>query len=258
VVLLFFGFGLYASALAVFVSFVTMLTVFLLSPNRIILWHFWKLLGQWKISYYKEIFPYQWKIALSWISGYFIFQLFNPVLFATKGAVVAGQMGMTVNGLNGVMALSMSWISTKVPLFSGLIAKKEFPELDKVFFKSLKQTLFVTFVGLSGVFVLVFGLQQMDFPLGNRFLPLLPLGIMCITFLFNCSVFAMAIYLRSHKEEPLLVQSIVFAILSAMSTIILGARYGVIGVTSGYMILSMTVSLPWVTAIFIKKRKLWH
>ncbi len=30
-----------------------------------------------RIGYMKEIFPYQWRIALSWISGYFIFQLFN-------------------------------------------------------------------------------------------------------------------------------------------------------------------------------------
>lgn len=37
-----------------------------------------------KVNYFNEIFPYQWRIALSWISGYFIFQLFNPVLFATE------------------------------------------------------------------------------------------------------------------------------------------------------------------------------
>ena len=43
------------------------------------------------ISYMKEIFPNQWKIALSWVSGYFIFHFFNPVLFA-EGPVVAGQM----------------------------------------------------------------------------------------------------------------------------------------------------------------------
>ena len=37
--------------------------------------------------------------------GYFIFQLFNPVLFATEGAVVAGQMGMTLAALNGIKHL---------------------------------------------------------------------------------------------------------------------------------------------------------
>ena len=77
-----------------------------------------------RVSYLKEIFPFQWKIALSWVSGYFIFQLFNPVLFATEGPVVAGQMGMTLIALNAIQAFSMSWLNTKVPLYSNLIAKK--------------------------------------------------------------------------------------------------------------------------------------
>ena len=68
------------------------------------------------VSYMREIFPYQWKIALSWVSGYFIFQFFNPVLFATEGAVVAGQMGMTLQVLNAIQVFAMSWQNTKIPL----------------------------------------------------------------------------------------------------------------------------------------------
>ena len=77
-----------------------------------------------KVSYFKEIFPYQWRIALSWISGYFIFQLFNPVLFATEGAIVAGQMGMTLHALNSIQSLSLSWMNTKITVMSKLIAIK--------------------------------------------------------------------------------------------------------------------------------------
>ena len=96
-----------------------------------------------KVSYIKEIFPFQWKIALSWISGYFIFQLFNPVLFATDGAVVAGQMGMTLAALTGIQALSYSWTSTKVPTYSGMIAMKRYSELDQLFGRTLRQSVFI-------------------------------------------------------------------------------------------------------------------
>lgn len=81
----------------------------------------------------KEIFPFQWKIAISWLSSYFIFQLLNPVLFAYKGPVVAGQMGITLTIFGGLSAISMTWITTKVPAFSMLVAKKEYNELDKIF-----------------------------------------------------------------------------------------------------------------------------
>ena len=128
----------------------------------------------------KEIFPYQWKIALSWISGYFIFQLFNPVLFATEGAVVAGQMGMTLSVLNAVQAFSMSWMNTKVPRLSGLIEMKQYTELDAIFNKTLKQMMTVCLVLLMGIFGVVFILKQTQLSiggsiLGNRFLDFLPL-----------------------------------------------------------------------------------
>jgi len=258
ITLLFYHFKLYSSALAVLASFLTMLLLFLFSDNSKILFKLWKLKGEWKVNYRKEIFPYQWKIALSWMSGYFIFQLFNPVLFATEGAVIAGRMGMTIAALNGVLGLSMSWINTKVPLFSGLIAQKNYAELDKVFFKSFLQTIIITTLGLITLFAIVFVLQKEDLSIGNRFLSLLPLSFMCFSFLLNCLAFGMATYLRCHKSEPLLGQSVVFAIFSAISTVILGKYFGVIGITAGYLALGLTIGLPWIIVVFYRKRKLWH
>src|ERR1035437_3767717 len=54
---------------------------------------------QWEhipLHWWKEVWPFQWRIAVSWLSGYFIFQLFNPVLFRTRGPVEAGRMGMSL------------------------------------------------------------------------------------------------------------------------------------------------------------------
>ena len=45
-----------------------------------------------KISWSQEIWPMQWRLALSGMVNYFAFSLFNPVMFHYHGAVVAGQM----------------------------------------------------------------------------------------------------------------------------------------------------------------------
>lgn len=47
------------------------------------------------LSWLTDILPFQWRIALSWVSGYFIFNFFTPVLFKFQGPILAGQMGMT-------------------------------------------------------------------------------------------------------------------------------------------------------------------
>ena len=48
-----------------------------------------------RVDWRTEIWPFQWRLAVSWLCGYFTFQLFNPILFAVRGPIEAGQMGDT-------------------------------------------------------------------------------------------------------------------------------------------------------------------
>ena len=136
---------------------IILILIFIQRTNfRYILYNIWYISIKERINYAKEIFPYQWRIALSWISGYFIFQFFNPVLFATEGAIVAGQMGMTLAALNGIQSLSLSWMTTKIPLYSGLIAQKKYQQLNIVFNRTLKQSVFINGFALIMMFIIVY------------------------------------------------------------------------------------------------------
>ena len=217
-----------------------------------------RLRSKWSISYVKEIFPYQWRIALSWISGYFIFQLFNPILFATEGATVAGRMGMTLQALNGISALSMSWIVTKVPLFSQYIAKKDFSSLDNLFDKTLVSMLTINMILLFTFITVICTLNVYNLKYANKFLPILPTIILSLACFVNQLIFAWATYLRCHKKEPFLLQSIVFAVLVSLSTVFLGKQFGMIGIVTGYSSLVIFISLSWSYKIFTSKKKQWH
>ncbi len=215
-----------------------------------------------KVSYFKEIFPYQWKIALSWISGYFIFQLFNPVLFATEGAVVAGQMGMTITVLNAIQGLVLSWQTTKTPSYSGWIEMKQYDQLDSVFNKTTKQVILICialivlmFAGIWFLRVTHLGFKGSE--LGDRFLDYLPMAILTVPYILNQLVNSWAIYLRCHKQEPYLVTSVVGGILQCLSVFILGKTYGLYGMTIGYCLVALSL-LPWNYKIYITKKREWH
>ena len=211
-----------------------------------------------KISWRQEIFPFQWKIALSWISGFFIFALFNPVLFAYHGAKIAGQMGLTLTAYNGITIISMAWINTKVPAFGGFIAKKEFNKLDSLFFRVLWQSLTVV-VLLTIIFIgIVYLLQTIQHPISDRFLPSLPILLLGGVTVINHIVFAQAAYLRAHKQEPFLLNSVIGGILMAFSTYFLGKWYGAFGAAAGYFFLALIIGLSWAMWIFISKRRQWH
>ena len=92
------------------------------------------------ISWRHEIWPFQWRIAVSWLSGYFVYNLFTPVLFYFHGPVVAGQMGATMQLVNSLNSLSASWAGTKGPRYGMLISHRKFEEnVNRLFFKTTAQ-----------------------------------------------------------------------------------------------------------------------
>lgn len=215
-----------------------------------------------RVEYIKEIFPYQWRIALSWVSGYFIFQLFTPVLFATEGAVAAGQMGLTLQALNGIQAVSMSWLNTKVPTYSKLIALKKYPQLDSLFNKTLKQMVLVCggLLATFTTFIWILHTTQIKFNdtiLAHRFLDFFPLTMMIIPVFLQQYVSSWATYLRCHKKEPFLTNSIVNAISCASATIYLGTQFGLHGITIGYCTIE-AIMFPWGYWLYYSNKKKWH
>ena len=85
------GAGLWTAAIASAVRIAWQL-LYLFYRYRLFVRQLFMSAGRSTIDWLTEIWPMQWRIALSWISGYFCFSLFTPVLFHYHGAVIAGQM----------------------------------------------------------------------------------------------------------------------------------------------------------------------
>ena len=257
------GWNLYVLGIAAVLTAVYNICQISFSRLGAILRNIWRESITERVSYMKEIFPYQWKIALSWISGYFIFQLFNPVLFATEGATVAGQMGMSIQVLSGIGGLAMAWINTKVPLFSNLIELKKYKELDAVFYRTLKQELLVCLSLLVFFYILASYISYTHLSIGDtvlseRILPMLPLLLMILPLFANQFTFSFATYLRCHKQEPYLIMSVTMGILTMLSTLILGNYFGLYGICFGYCSLILFINTPWAYITYKNKKTEWH
>lgn len=256
------GMKLYSMAFAALLS--AAYVFFYFSTHRFfkILKGIWETNIQERVSYMKEIFPYQWKIALSWMSGYFIFNFMNPVIFATVGSVAAGQFGMSINVLNQIRNLAMSWITTKIPLMSRLIEMKEYFDLDKLFRKTVVQEVCVCVALLFGFWLTIVFLRETNFSFGNRvlgerFLDYMPLLLVSLPVVLQALTNNFATYLRCHKKEPFLLLSIVNGIASAVSILIFGELWGLYGITGSYCLLSI-LFFPWGYRIYKTKKIEWH
>lgn len=212
---------------------------------------------QSKISWKKEIWPFQWRIALSWLSGYFIFQLFTPILFAYRGPIEAGQMGMSLSIANAAMAIPIAWMSTKAPRFGSLIAKRNYPELDNIFFSTLWRSLGIMIFLAAALSVANYGIHYYNVKIAIRVLEPLTFSILMITTTLVYIGYAQATYLRAHKVEPFLGPSILSGLLVGISSIPIARHYGSFGLMVAYLSIVVVVGLVWGTWIFYSKRLAW-
>ncbi|HKD60238.1 MAG TPA: hypothetical protein VKB47_07240 [Terracidiphilus sp.] len=209
------------------------------------------------ISWRREVWPFQWKIAVSWLCDYFIFQLFTPVLFAFRGPVEAGKMGLSMSIVMQVSAMMLAWMTTKAAPFGSLIAKKNRPELDRMFFRTLRQSL-VLFAAMTSLVLLGVLVMPHIYPKISQRIESWPIFLLLLlTALSSHVVQSEAIYLRAHKCEPFLVQSIVIAACTAGSVVLLARTSGALGVSLAYFAVLGVAGVISATTIFKTKRSQW-
>lgn len=204
-----------------------------------------------------DVLPMQWRIALSWISGYLAFSLFTPVLFHYQGPVVAGRMGMTWTFVSALTALAASWVAPKAPTFGILIAQRRYAELDRLFWRITAIVVGVTVAGAVGIWGLVFVLNALDHPFATRLLSPTSTGYLLAATIITCASLPMATYLRAHKKEPLLGISLVHGLLTAVAVVVYAKYDSVAGVAVAYLAVTLVVT-PFVALIWYKRRAGWH
>lgn len=210
------------------------------------------------VSWRSEIWPFQWKIAVSCIASYFIFPLFSPVLFSYRGAAEAGRMGMSLNIANALGAVALAWINTKASPFGNMIARRDFPTLDRVFFRTLIQSGSLLLSGEIVVLASLFFIGQRYPGLTARMLPIPVFAVLMFAMFLNHLVLSEGLYLRAHKQEPFLYLAVVTGILTASSTVLMGKYWGATGIVIGYFICGGILYLLGGTYIFVRLRRLWH
>jgi len=210
------------------------------------------------IDWRVEVWQFQWRIAVSWICDYFIFQMFTPVLFAFRGPVEAGQMGLSMSAVTQLGGIVLAWMSTKAAPFGSLVARRDFDSLDRLFFRTLRQSL-VIFAGGATLLLCAFALITMGFPrFAGRIVSWPVFSLLLLTAASNHVVQSFALYLRAHKVEPFLLQSIVVATATTILVLLAVRPWGTIGVALAYFATLGIGGLLSAWTIFFRMRARWH
>jgi hypothetical protein len=250
------GHGMYSPALTLSGQFLTGV-LFLYPRRRFLLSLLRKNTEEHNIAWVSDVWPFQWKIGVSWICNWFTGQIVVLILFTYCGPVVAGKMGMSMSIVGSLSAIAFAWMSTKAATFGAMVRRRERNLLDSLFFRTLLQSTVLVSTGAIIMVAGLFILQKYLPSLGARTIPVALFAVLAVTALSSNIVQSEALYLRAHKCEPFLLQSILLAALVSGSAFMLAKRYGATGIVWGYFVCMGLVALGSGTIIFRKKRRTW-
>jgi O-antigen/teichoic acid export membrane protein len=248
------GKGLYAPGLVVAGNVVAVL-VFLSGRRKLLLHLMREQYDASALNWRGEVWSFQWRIAITWLCSYFTLQVLTPVLFASRGPVEAGRLGMSLSISAYTWNLVYAWMSTKATPFGQLIAKKDYAALDHLFFHTLRVSLGILGVIVTMCMAGLVAIQRLFPNLASRMVSPQLFVLLLITAVSTLVVQSEAIYLRAHKEEPLLWQAVAVAVLTSAGAYFAAPRWGISGACVVYFLCSGVIGVMSATAIFRAKRR---
>jgi len=249
------GHGLYACAL-INLGWTVSCLVFLARRGPLVLSLLRYPTGENGISWRSEIWPFQWKIAVSWLCCYFTMQVFTPVIFAFRGPEEAGRMGISLSIVGYLPIVALCWMMPKAVPFGQLIKFGRFEELDALFWGTFKQSVVLILILTGTCFTAVLCVQSLLPKIGSRLETPFIFALLLFAAAGSFAVQSMAIYLRSFKREPYLFQSMAVALLTVAGILLTASRWGSLAIAIIYFAVSGVVGLLWAIAIFQSQRKL--
>jgi hypothetical protein len=236
------GVGLMAMPIPAIIGVIVGL--FLLLPARKIFLSILKVDDQGALDWRSEIWPFQSKIAISWMAGYFTVAMFTPVLMTVAGPAEAGQVGMTVALFSGCTALAASFIQAHAPALGGHASAGSWSQLNALFLAKAKLSVGVA-AALVACITLGFGfLKALHLQIADRVVGISALIFFALGFLaYHCEG-VLAFYIRAQKREPYFVLEIIGALVIFPCTVFLGRAMGSLGVAVGFAAAHLFLLLP--------------
>lgn len=202
-----------------------------------------------KINWRRDILPFQWRVALSWISGYFIYQLLTPITFTRLGAVEAGKLGMALNIFTAITTVGVSWIVANLSRFAGHISRGDRKSLDSEHRSLFRKALFFTIFLALFVLLALAGLWFYDVHLIQRLpepLTLMALALACVG---NTIIISLATYMHAHGRDPLVFPSLICGALT-IACVYAASAYSITAVSFAYLAVIWIFFIPMTILVF--------
>lgn len=160
-----------------------------------------------------QILPMQWKTAVNMFSGIITTRLLTPILLVTNDAVTAGRIGLGLSLTGVISAATAAWPQSETALYVQLFHERSFARLFQRFRNTCAKSLAVCVVVsvLAGLAVAL--LRDLRPDLASKLPSLSVLVPLLAAAPLTHLTYALAIALRSQRDDPVVMSNSVFSVL---------------------------------------------
>ena len=255
IALLALGFGLYALAIPLFIKaaivFLSLKLRFGYAIRQLI-----HTIPEVEVKWKNEFVPLLGRYAISWGSGYFSSQLFNPLVFALFGSTAAGKVGYSLSIIQAIYSISNVWSLITIPKYNISVERKAWNEMDVLLKRNILYSSLFYSLGLGALF----GSQYISILrklIWSRIMPATAVLALAAGYYLSVISYALSTYLRAHKKEPFMVPSVILGVVSSILTVVFLYLLGLNSVFGG-ILLGQIVVLPISFSIWKRDREKWH
>ena len=220
------------------------------------------------MNWRRDVWPLQLRMALQSLFAWFAGSLFNVIIFQYQGPAAAGLFGMTWNIVMTMQLAALAWLQARAPLFGALVARQDYRELDRVWYRVTRVSWAILATG-GGLFLVVLALinsvevdrASLAGPVA-RFLhliaqrmlpPLAAAPFVAAAVLWHIPQ-SQAVYVKSHLIDPFTRLNAIGNSTIAVLAWWLGSRFGAAGAGWGYMAVVVLIFLPGYSVLWRRCR----
>lgn len=165
-------------------------------------------------SWARELWPFQWRIGLSALAGFLVFQALNPLLLLSQGAAATARFGIGLAVMNMLLLLSTAWPLSQAARFAALLAQGGRAGVESHLARLLRPSLALAALAALLGWGAVAALLLWQPGLAPRLPDLATLALLLLAGLAHHATACFAVVLRAERLEPLLRLSVIGGLAS--------------------------------------------
>lgn len=203
-----------------------------------------------------EIWSFQWRLGLSWLSGYLLTQIQVLVLFSVKDATAAGKLGLSLAIGNMIGLIVQAFIVRHIPAMAQAAARRDWKFMDMLFYRDFVFSCAFFVLIASGTIVILNILTRCGYTV--RVLPSASFSALILALFLSNIQGALATQLRSYRKEPLVWITVAGATATLVISIFAAHIWGVMGVVMAMLSVQMVFVLPSSVLAFRHFNSVWR